>query len=160
MTTLRRATPEDAEALTHLRGLMHEAMGAVLVPTWQDATRAAFRRRLAGPNFAAYLVEAEDTVVSSGVGWLEEHLPSPGQVDGRRGHISSMSTAPAYRRQGHAREVLSALLGWFGEQGVPRVDLRATGDGQPLYASFGFRPLGGVTMAWTAPGTTVGMPGR
>ncbi|MEO6205280.1 MAG: GNAT family N-acetyltransferase [Mycobacteriales bacterium] len=160
MATLRRATPDDAEALTRLRGHMHEAMGAVLTASWQDASVEAFRRRLAGEDFVAYAVEVEGTVVCSGVGSLEEHLPSPGHVDGRRGHISSMSTEPAHRRQGHAREVFSALMAWFGEQGIRRVDLRATGDGQPLYESFGFRALGGVTMAWTAPGTTPGMPGR
>jgi ribosomal protein S18 acetylase RimI-like enzyme len=71
-----------------------------------------------------------------------------------------MSTEPEFQRQGHAREVFAALMGWFAEQGVPRVDLRATEDGRGLYASFGFRVLGGATMAWTAPGVTPGMPGR
>jgi hypothetical protein len=33
---------------------------------------------------------------------------------------------------------------------VQRVDLRATGDGRPLYEEHGFRELGGASMAWTA----------
>jgi GNAT superfamily N-acetyltransferase len=71
-----------------------------------------------------------------------------------------MSTEPSARRQGHARQVMTALLGWMADQGLPRVDLRATPDGQPLYASLGFRVLSGATMAWTAPGVRPGMPQR
>ncbi len=160
MATLRRATPADASALTDLRGHMHEAIGAVLTAQWRQASVAAFTRRLASEGFVAFVVEQDGELVCSGVGWLEEHLPSPGQVDGRRGHLSSMSTAPAHRRQGHARTVFAALMDWFAQQEITRVDLRATSDGQPLYESFGFRVLGGATMAWTAPGTTPGMPGR
>ncbi len=159
MGTLRRATPDDAAELTRLRALMHEAMGSAPTdPAWWTACTQAFARRLSGDDFVGFVVEDGGRVVSCGVGWLEEHLPSPHQLDPRRGHIASMSTEPSARRQGHAREVFAALMGWFAEQGIPRVDLRATDDGQPLYASFGFRVLGGATMAWTAPGVAPGMP--
>lgn len=152
MPKLRRALVEDAADLTRLRALMMTAMGNdPAVPGWAQACEQALRRRLAEPDrFTAWVVEADGRPVSSGVGWLEEHLPSPGAFDGRRGHVASMSTEPAHRRQGHGRQVLTALMGWFGELGVPRVDLRATSDGQPLYESVGFRALGGATMAWTA----------
>ena len=104
------------------------------------------------------MVEDDGNVVAGGVGWVVEHLPAPGQLDGRRGHISSMSTDPAHRRQGHARRVLLALMEWFASMGVPRVDLRATEDGRPLYEQTGFRELGGATMAWTAsPGAAPGL---
>ena len=155
MTNLRRCTVGDAAELTRLRGLMHAAMGAD--PTaegWARACEAAFARRLAERDrFAAFVVELDGRPVSSGVGWLEEHLPQPGTLDGRRGHLASMSTEPAQRRRGHARSVLAALMQWFAELGVPRFDLRATEDGRSLYESFGFRELGGATMAWTAAGT-------
>jgi GNAT superfamily N-acetyltransferase len=159
--TLRRATPADAEELTRLRGLMHLAMGDVVLPDeWRAACEAAFRRRLSEPDFVAFAVEDSGRLVSCGTGWLEEHLPSPGQYDGRRGHIASMSTEAEYQRRGYARQVFAALMEWFGEQRVPRVDLRATEDGRGLYESFGFHVLGGATMAWLAPGVRPGMPGR
>ncbi|MBK5305945.1 MAG: GNAT family N-acetyltransferase [Frankiaceae bacterium] len=161
MGTLRRATPADAEDLTRLRGLMHLAMGAASLPDeWRVACEASFRRRLTEPDFVAFGVEEAGRLVSCGAGWLEEHLPSPGQFDGRRGHIASMSTEVEWKRRGYARQVFAGLMGWFAEQGVPRVDLRATDDGRGLYESFGFRVLGGATMAWTAPGVRPGMPGR
>ena len=155
MGDLRRAGVDDAAALTRLRGLMLDAMGADVSDVgWAAACEAALVRRLAeADRFAAWLVEVDGVAVASGIGWLEEHLPSPGSHDGRRGHIASMATDPAHRRAGHARAVFGALMEWFASRGVPRVDLRATGDGQPLYESFGFRVLGGATMAWTAAGT-------
>ena len=160
MGTLRRATPADAEELTRLRGLMHLAMGAASLPDeWRAACELAFARRLSEPEFVAFAVEEDGRLVSCGTGWLEEHLPSPGQYDGRRGHIASMSTEADHQRRGYGRQVFSALMEWFAEQAVLRVDLRATEDGRGLYESFGFRVLGGATMAWVAPGVRPGMPG-
>ena len=155
MGDLRRATPADAADLTRLRAHMHAAMGVdPQVRGWADACEAAFARRLADPDrFAAWLVEVDGRAVSGGAGWLEEHLPAPGSVDGRRGHLASMSTDPAHRRRGYGRQVFVALMDWFASLEVPRVDLRATEDGRPLYEAHGFRELGGATMAWTASGS-------
>lgn len=158
MTTLRRATPADAAELTRLRAVMHAAMGDAVTDEWAAVCTAAFQRRLATEQFRAYVVVSGGRLVSGGAGWLEEHLPSPYQLDARRGHIASVSTEPAARRRGHGRAVFGALMGWFGEVGVRRVDLRATPDGQALYEEFDFRPLGGATMSWFAPGVRAGMP--
>jgi GNAT superfamily N-acetyltransferase len=158
VATLRRATPSDAEALTRLRGLMHEAMGDTLNEGWRLSCTAVYERRLATDDFVSFVVEDEGVIVSGGSGWLEEHLPSPYQLDARRGHIASMSTEPDHKRRGYGRLVFEALMEWFAERDIPRVDLRATPDGRPLYEAFGFRVLGGATMAWTAPGNRPGMP--
>jgi len=158
VATLRRATPADAAALTRLRGVMHEAMGDATSEVWRVGCEQAFARRLATDSFIAFVVEEDGVVVATGAGWLEEHLPSPYMVDARRGYIASMSTDPAYRRRGLGRQVLEALMAWFVDQGVLRVDLRATPEGLPLYDGFGFRRLGGASMSWTASGTRVGMP--
>jgi GNAT superfamily N-acetyltransferase len=157
VATLRRATVDDAQALTRLRGFMHQAMGDELTPEWEAQCVADFRRRLATDAFVAFVVEEDGQPVACGVGWLEEHMPSPYQLDARRGHVSSMSTDPAYRSKGYGRMVLRALMDWFAERDIPRVDLRATPFGQPLYESEGFRVLGGATMAWTKPGVRPGM---
>ena len=148
MPNLRRAEVGDAAELTRLRAVMFSAMGTdASSPAWAEQCERALARRLADVDrFAAWLVEADGRVVCTGVGWVEEHLPSPGSPDGRRGHVASMSTDPAWRRQGHARSVLLALLAWFDAAGIGRVDLRATPDGRALYASAGFRPLGGPAL--------------
>jgi GNAT superfamily N-acetyltransferase len=157
VATLRRATTADAESLTRLRGCMHVAMGDDLTDEWFAACVLAFRRRLASEEFVAFLVEVDGVAVAAGAGWLEEFLPSPYALDYRRGQIASMATDPDHRRHGHARLVFAALMEWFDDQGVPQVGLRATKEGLPLYESFGFRTLGGATMAWTAPGSRPGL---
>jgi GNAT superfamily N-acetyltransferase len=157
VATLRRATVDDAVALTRLRGFMHEAMGDTLTDEWRATCEAELRRRIPTESFAAFLVEEDEVAVACGVGWVEEHLPSPYALDGRRGHISSMSTDPAYRKRGYGRMVMKALMDWFASMDIPRVDLRATPYGQPLYESEGFQVLGGATMAWTRPGVRPGM---
>lgn len=158
MATLRRADVDDAAALTRLRGFMHEAMGDRPTDEWRVRCEADFRRRLATDSFVAFLVEEGDLAVACGVGWVEEHLPAPYALDGRRGHISSMSTDPAYRRRGYGRMIMKGLMEWFASMDVPRIDLRATPYGQPLYEAEGFQVLGGATMAWTRPGVRPGMP--
>jgi len=157
VATLRRATVSDAQALTDLRGFMHQAMGDEPTDEWRRACVAALERLLTTEDFVAFVVEEAGVAVAGGVGWLEEHLPSPYQLDGRRGHIASMSTHPDHRRQGYGRLVFQGLMDWFAERDIPRVDLRATPSGQPLYASEGFKVLGGATMAWTKPGVRPGM---
>jgi GNAT superfamily N-acetyltransferase len=68
-----------------------------------------------------------------------------------------MSTDPAFRRRGYARDVFSALMEWFTSLGIARVDLRATEDGRALYEQFGFQVLGGASMSWFAPGGRAGL---
>jgi GNAT superfamily N-acetyltransferase len=136
---------------------MHQSMGDAPTEEWRALCIEAFRRRLAGDGFRAYVVEDEGSVVSGGVGWLDEHLPSPYLLSGLRGHIASMSTDPAFRRRGYARDVFSALMEWFTSLGIARVDLRATEDGRALYEQFGFQVLGGASMSWFAPGGRAGL---
>ena len=157
MGSLRRATPDDAEALARLRGFMHLSMGDELTDEWYAECVTAFRRRLDTDQFRAFVVEEEGHVVAGGAGWLDEHLPSPYLLSGLRGHIASMSTDPDHRRNGYARLVFTALMDWFHSLGIARVDLRATEEGRALYEQFGFRALGGATMAWFAEGGRAGL---
>lgn len=157
MATLRLATVADAEALTRLRGFMHASMGDEPTEEWKALCTEAFARRLASDDFRAYVVDEGGQLVASGVGWLDEHLPSPYLLSGMRGHIASMSTDPEHRRKGYARQVFQALLDWFATMDIKRVDLRATEDGRALYEQFGFQVLGGASMSWFAPGGRAGL---
>lgn len=136
---VRRAVPDDAAELTRLRGVMYESWGGDAASgEWAQASIAYMRRALATDELVAFVVDGTDGLVSCGIGWVEQHLPGPNNLSGLRGHIANMSTEPGHRRNGHARAVFEALLAWFEERGVTRIDLRATTDGEPLYRSYGF----------------------
>jgi ribosomal protein S18 acetylase RimI-like enzyme len=73
------------------------------------------------------------------VGTVERRLAGPANPTGRAGYLFNVSTDPAYRRRGHARACVAALVDWFRTAGVGRVDLQTTDEAQALYASLGFR---------------------
>jgi GNAT superfamily N-acetyltransferase len=67
-----------------------------------------------------------------------QRLPGPNDPTGLRGYVYNVATDAAYRRRGFSRACLRGLLDWFDDHGVGTVDLRASRDGEPLYASLGF----------------------
>jgi GNAT superfamily N-acetyltransferase len=149
----RRATAYDVGELTRLRGVMLAAMGVDVDSdaSWRHRCEAALVEQLGTARFAAYVVDAPGGgLASCGVGWAEVRLPSPGR-EGVVGHIGNMCTDPAHRRRGHARAVLDGLLGWFVTQGVGRVELAATDEGQALYEAAGFRMPEWPLLRWYPP---------
>ncbi len=143
---LRRADASDAIALVTLRVAMHESMGEPVGgpdDPWRAAAVRWFERWLPRTAEVAAFVVDEPGVgaVACALGALQHHVPSPTNPVGVRGHVSQVSTLPAFRRRGHARACLGALLDWFEhETDARRVDLHATSDGDAMYRSLGFVP--------------------
>ncbi|MFF0445017.1 GNAT family N-acetyltransferase [Streptomyces sp. NPDC004609] len=141
MTRVRRATPKDAEELVRLRKIMLDACSDPDPDvSWQPLAVAALRERLADPdgNLTAFVVDRPGGLASCAIGSIERPLPAPGNPRGVVGHVFSVATDPDMRRRGHSRACMEALVEWFREREVPKVDLRASPEGEPLYASLGF----------------------
>ncbi|WP_405816280.1 GNAT family N-acetyltransferase [Streptomyces sp. NBC_01390] len=144
MTLVRRATTEDAGELLRLRQVMIDSMtGANTDPGWQSASLATVTARLAEPegDFAAFVVDRPDragSLAALAVGTVEYRIGRAGNPHGRIGYVFSVATDPDARRQGYARACMEALLAWFREQDVGQIDLTASADAEPLYASLGF----------------------
>ncbi|MCQ4207252.1 MULTISPECIES: GNAT family N-acetyltransferase [Streptomyces] len=143
MPLVRRAVPEDAEELTRLRKIMLDAMRPSDDVRWQPATVAALRSHLAAADgeLTAFVVDAPDgagTLAACATGAIDHSLGSPGNPAGTAGHVFNVCTDPDHRRRGYSRACMEALLDWFRERDVHRVDLHATAEGEPLYASLGF----------------------
>ncbi|GLF93864.1 GNAT family N-acetyltransferase [Streptomyces yaizuensis] len=137
----RPAVPEDAEELVRLRQVMIESMAGPGTDTaWQERAVAELRRRLGDPDgdLAAFVVDRPGGLAACAVGTVDRRLGGPGNPEGLTGHVFNVATDLGLRRRGHARACTAALLGWFRERGVPRVDLRASAEAEPLYASLGF----------------------
>jgi ribosomal protein S18 acetylase RimI-like enzyme len=132
MNEARRAKPDDAEELMRLRMVMLAGMPGATPPEpgpWLEAGADVLRRRLTDPA---------ERLAACVVGAIDERLPGPGGASRWRGYVYNVATDPAYRRRGFSRACVRALLSWFAERGVEVVDLRASPDGEPLYASLGF----------------------
>ena len=153
---VRRATLEDATELARLRTVMFDSLGDRDTDTgWHAHAVEALRTRLAEPEgrFAAFVVDrpgagpatdpgtapkAPSTLAACAVGTVELRLPGPNAPRGLVGHVFNVATDPDFRRRGYSRACMTALLAWYRQHGVRKIDLFATPEGEPLYASLGF----------------------
>ncbi|MBO1333065.1 GNAT family N-acetyltransferase [Streptomyces sp. VRA16 Mangrove soil] len=143
MKPARRAVPEDAEELVRLRKIMLDSMSPSDDVDWQQPTLEALRCHLADPDGELTAFVVEDPSGSGGLaacatGVIQRSLGSPGNPYGTTGHVFNVCTDPGHRRRGYSRACMEALLAWYKEHDVRRVDLHATATGEPLYASLGF----------------------
>jgi GNAT superfamily N-acetyltransferase len=149
---IRRAHAGDAAELLRLRQLMVESLRQAPAPTdWQPTALPELRKKLAGPDgsaesaesaaFAVFVAEhpfREGRLATMAAGTVDYRIGSPAAPLGHRGHVFGVVTDPEVRRTGGARACTRALLDWFRERGVVQVDLGASAEAEPLYASLGF----------------------
>ena len=144
MTLVRRAVPEDAEELLRLRQVMIDSVFASSDTTdWHTESLPTVRGRLASPDgdFAAFVVdhpERPGALAALVVGTIEYRIGRANNPHGMVGHVFSVATDPDARRRGYARACMETLLDWFRAKGAAQVDLNASADAEPLYASLGF----------------------
>jgi GNAT superfamily N-acetyltransferase len=142
---VRAATVDDIPELVRLREVLADRMradagGPPSAPGWQQAYARGLRERLGAPDVAVFVIDrpAGEGLAACGMGFIYERFPGPGLPDGRFGYVLGMATDPEFRRRGYGRAILEALLDWYRANGVRRVDLHATADGEPLYRAYGF----------------------
>lgn len=154
----RQAVVEDAAELTRLREVMITSQGPMLDTSWRRLCTEAFRAALADPDgpLQAFVTDAPDepgVLAAGSVGVIQRRLPGPSNPSGLTGYILSVATDPRFRRQGHARAVVTATLEWLRGRGIPRVDLHASDEGEALYRDLGFHEPRGIALtAWLGPG--------
>jgi len=151
---VRVATDQDVAELVRLRELLFVSMGrgADLSPEWRLACARTFEERLADGTLRAFVVDGDAGLAACAVGLVDRRLPGPGTVNGLWGHVSGVVTDPGYRRRGYARLLTVALLDWFQERGIKRVELHATKEAEPLYRELGFAERKDPALTWLAPG--------
>ncbi|MBB6433994.1 GNAT family N-acetyltransferase [Streptomyces candidus] len=143
--TIRRATAADAPEVLRLRQVMIDSIERADRSTdWHAASLPVLREQLAhpGPSFAAFVAdhpERPGRLRSLACGTLEYRIGSPANPEGCYGYVFSVATDPDQRRRGLARATMEALLHWFREHGATTIDLGASPEAEPLYASLGFR---------------------
>jgi GNAT superfamily N-acetyltransferase len=150
MTVVRRADERDHEEIVRLRHLMYVSMNQSDAPasSWRAAASQLLQDQLGSPDprLMVFVVDGADGLAACATGFKEQRLPSPANPSGLMGHISNVYTDREYRRRGYARACTVALLDWFAEQGINRVNLRASAEAEPLYRSLGFERTGDPAM--------------
>jgi ribosomal protein S18 acetylase RimI-like enzyme len=148
----------DIEEIIRLRALMLESVDGIEVPPgpWVEDTTATLRERLSSsdPTFVAVVVDQPDhpgRLACCVIGLIETRLGSPENPTGRFGYILNVCTDAAYRRRGYARACMEALLAWYAASDVPKIDLKATDEGEPLYRSLGFAPTSSSMLRYSLP---------
>ncbi|MGO9081958.1 MAG: GNAT family N-acetyltransferase [Streptosporangiaceae bacterium] len=140
---VRAAVPGDAAEVIRLAALMYESMGLdASGGGWRQAARAELAARLGGDAavFVADDPAGGGRLAAAGAGSIARRLPGPANPGGRAGYIQWVSTDPRWQRRGLARQITTALLGWFDARQVPAVELHATSQAEALYRSLGFGP--------------------
>ncbi|MFG2039379.1 GNAT family N-acetyltransferase [Dactylosporangium sp. NPDC048998] len=158
-TVARRATAGDAEELIRLRIVMLESMDGEPVPPgeWSELAVASLRRRLPlpGASIAAFVVDRPvgdgPGLAACATGVFEERLGSPTNPGGLTGYVFNVATDARYRRRGYSTACLTGLLGWFADNGVSQVRLRASREGLPVYERLGFVLETGPSMRCSVP---------
>ncbi|MFB7363135.1 GNAT family N-acetyltransferase [Streptomyces hydrogenans] len=135
---VRPATPDDAGEITRLRSayVLPEPLGE----EWLTVCREQLAGRLApGGDARAYVVDAPTGgLAACALGLVHPLLPGPRYPEGLAARIHVVATDPAYRRRGHARAAVSALLERLEREGATLFELHASEEAAPLYASLGF----------------------
>lgn len=162
----RKATPDDADELTRLRGVMLLALdisidhsaehaGRTGGADWHQACAAELRRRLADPGEAvAYVVDRPGEpgrLAASGIGLVRRGLPAPSRFDTRSGYVLSVCTDPEFRGRGFASAIMTSLLEWFTAAGITKVDLHASQFGVEIYRRLGFTEPKYPELTWRLP---------
>lgn len=139
----RRARPEDAAEVARLRDLMSAVLfGPQEDGPWSADAVSRLARWFADPDArtAAFVVDAPDGqgLATSAIGVVYDRLPGPRSANGAVGYVYGVSTDPRWQRRGYSRAVMTALLEWFDQHAVTRIELHASEFGEGLYRQLGF----------------------
>ena len=133
-----RLTEERLEDFIGLRITQLREEGAKEAVDLAPALRDYYKRHMGEGTFVAWLaLDGERIIGTSGMSFVEKP-PYFGCPNGRIGLLSSMYTAPDYRRRGIARQLLRRVVEEARAYGCGVVQITASDMGVPLYADFGF----------------------
>ncbi len=146
--TLRLATVGDIPVLVSHRRKMFEDMAALESEQYDRAGLDAMdesyavilRYEIPAGSTQVWVIEDAGQITASGALKFTDWLPRPDGL--RRGlvYVHSVYTEPAYRRQGLARRILTAMMDYCRDNGWPRLSLHASELGHGLYEDLGFKP--------------------
>lgn len=92
-----------------------------------------------GRDMFAYLAEDDGKIIASAFLVVSEKPANPSFPRGRTGTVMNVYTEKEYRRQGIASALMKMLINDAKRLELDYLELKATAEGYPLYASLGFK---------------------
>jgi GNAT superfamily N-acetyltransferase len=137
---IRNATVAD---IPHLVIHREEMFRDMAIPAEFDAMAGAtaewLRTAIPARTYLGWLAVTDDGTVAAGGGLLVMPWPpGPMTMDPRCAFIYNVYTAPAHRKQGLAKRLMTTMHDWCRAEGIERVALNASTFGQPIYEQMGY----------------------
>ena len=141
----RLATFEDIPLICQHREAMMRDMGYIDMEVAMSEMTGRFRvwveERMRSGLYTAWFAEAEPGVVAGGAAlWIRDRHPGLLGTSNQHGYILNVYVEPEHRRQGLARRLVEVILERCKALGLDTVELHASDQGRPIYASMGFAP--------------------
>ena len=135
------ATKDDIEELIRLRiAYMVDDFGSV-----SEEERAGMEKQLPdyfarklGSELIAFVARDADKIVSVAYLHIIEMPANSILLNGIYGDVLSVYTEHEYRGKGLCTKLMENLIEYGKKTGLGRIDLKATGDGYPIYKKVGF----------------------
>ena len=86
----------------------------------------------------AWVIEDKGEIVSSGAITLVSCVPSPSDLSSKVAYLHSMYTEKNYRRIKCVQKIIHKIIEHCKVNGIKRIFLNASEEGQPVYQKFGF----------------------
>ncbi len=135
------ATKDDIDELIRLRiAYMADDFGSV-----SEEERAGMEKQLPdyfdrklGTELIAFVARDADKIVSVAYLHIIEMPANSILLNGIYGDVLSVYTEHEYRGKGLCTELMKNLVEYGKKAGLGRIDLKATGEGYPIYKKVGF----------------------
>jgi GNAT superfamily N-acetyltransferase len=134
----RKLTEKELDIFIEMRINQLKEEGATEDIDLRPALKDYYNRHMQDGTFVSWLaLDGNKIIGTSGMSFVEKP-PYFGCPSGKMGLLSSMFTAPDYRRKGIAKELLSRVVDEARQYGCGTVQITASDMGVLLYTNFGF----------------------
>ena len=137
--TYRKMLAADIPQVARLRIRQLRDEGAAETLDLTPSLAAFYQAGLADGTYISWLAHCGETIVATSGLTLTKKPPYYGNPTGTIGLLSSMYTAPSFRRRGIARALLSRMTDEAKARGCGVIQVTASDMGMLLYADCGFR---------------------
>ncbi len=145
--TYRKATINDADALTRLRIAFLKEVQPVETRQYSEtelqiSLHEYLLKSLKNDEFAAVLAVSDGEIIATSGLCFFQIMPGFTLIDGREAYILNIFTLPEWRGKGIGKRIFELILQEAIDRGYKRVALHATDEGRPMYEKFGFKLSG------------------